>query len=146
MPSRDTVFTNGGRPLWALPDCNMESDSQDFFDELASCSRTGFKTKFSRDVRRLRLNESLNRSELASLQKAAFLAALCNISFNGLGGCEGEIRPENEPTRLRLEHSFMSAVHNFYQCPGWMNLKASQKQAIRAAFLTIEVNEANLAH
>ena len=123
----------------------MDSDSQDFSEELASCSRTGFKTKFGRVVRRLRLNEGLNRSELSSLYEAAFLAALCNISFNGLGGCGGEIKPEREFTRCRLEQCFMDARDNLQRCPGWRALKPAQKKSICTIFLSVSIAEENLA-
>lgn len=123
----------------------MDCDNQDFSEELASCSRTGFKTKFGRVVRRLRLNECLNRNELSSLYEAAFLAALCNISFNGLGGCGGEIKPEKEFTRCRLEQCFMDARDHLHRCPGWGALKPAQKKSIRAAFLSVSIAEENLA-
>ena len=124
----------------------MDADnSQDFFEELASCSRTGFKVKFGRVARRLGLNDGLNRSEISRLYEAAFLAALCNISFNGLGGCLGEIRPEKELTRCRLEQSFMDASENFYNSPGWKALTAAQKKSIRTIFLTVSVSDENLA-
>jgi hypothetical protein len=125
---------------------NMDSDSQDFFEELASCSRTGFKTRFSRTARRLGLNRGLSRGELARLYEAAFIAALCNISFNGLGGCGGEIRPDKEQTRCRLEQSFMDACDNFYRSPGWKVLKPAQKKSIHSIFLSVSVSEENLAH
>ena len=123
----------------------MDSDSQDFFEELTSCSRRGFKTRFGRVARRLGLNRNLERSELNCLYEAAFLAALCNISFNGQGGCGGEIRPERELTRCRLEQSFMDACHNLYRCSGWKALTAAQKKSIRVIFLTVLVEQANLA-
>jgi hypothetical protein len=124
----------------------MDADSQDFFEELASCPRTGFKTKFSRTARRLGLKVELNRSELAALYEAAFLAALCNISFNGLGGCGGEIRPEKEPTRCRLEQAFMDACRNFYRCSGWKALSPAKKKSIRLIFFDVTITEENLAH
>ena len=123
----------------------MDADSQDFSEELSSCPRPGFKTKFGRLARRLGLNSGLNRSELTRLYEAAFLAALCNISFNGLGGCEGEIRPDREISRCRLEQAFMDACHNFYSSSGWKALSASRKKSIRAVFLTVLVAENNLA-
>lgn len=124
----------------------MDADSQEFFEELASCSRTGFKTKFGRVARRLGLTLGLNRIELSRLHEAAFLAALCNISFNGLGGCGGEIKPEKEPTRCRLEQAFMDACENFYCSPGWKTLKPAQKKSIQTVFLSVSVSEENLAH
>jgi hypothetical protein len=91
------------------------------------------------------LNTALNRSELARLHEAAFLAALCNISFNGLGGCGGEIRPENELTRCRLEQSFMDACDNFYRCDGWKTLSSARKKSLQRIFFTVLVAEENLA-
>jgi hypothetical protein len=123
----------------------MDNDSQEFFEELASCPRPAFRAKFGKIARRLRLNSGLNRSELSRLYEAAFLAALCNISFNGLGGCGGEIRPDKEATRCLLEQSFMDARHNFYRTPGWNALTAAKKKSIREAFLTVSVSEENLA-
>jgi len=123
----------------------MDADSQDFFEELTSCSRTGFKAKFGRTARRLGLSEGLTRSELSRLYEAAFLAALCNISFNGLGGCDGEIRPEKEPTRRKLEQAFMDACDNFYRSNGWKVLGAARKKSIRSIFLSVSIAEENLA-
>ncbi len=123
----------------------MDAESQDFFEELASCSRTGFKTKFGRTARRLGLNVGLNRNELYRLYEAAFLAALCTISFNGLGGCAGGIRPEKEPTRRKLEQAFMDACHNFYRSAGWKALPTPQKKSIRTIFLFVSVSEENLS-
>ena len=91
------------------------------------------------------LNNGLNRSDLSCLYEAAFLAALCNISFNGLGGCAGEIRPEKELTRCRLEQSFMDARDNFYRSAGWKSLKPAQKKSIKSIFLSVLVSEENLA-
>jgi hypothetical protein len=125
---------------------NMDADSHDFFEETASCSRTGFKTKFGRIARRLGLNVDLTRDELSRLYEAAFLAALCHISFNGLGGCDGLIKPEKEPTRCKLEQSFMDARSNFYRSPGWKRLAAARKKSIETVFLTVKVDDENLAH
>ena len=124
----------------------MDADGQDFFEELASCPRDGFKTRFGRTARRLGLSKGLDRHELTCLYEAAFLAALCNISFNGEGGCGGEIRPEKELTRCRLEQAFMNACHNFYRCAGWRSMKRPQKESIQAVFLSVLINEDNLAH
>ena len=123
----------------------MEDDRQDFFEELTSCSRSSFKTKFGRTARRLGLNAGLKREDLSRLYEAAFLAALCNISFNGLGGCGGAIKPEKEPTRRRLEQAFMDARENFHRSPGWKTLAAARKKSIEAVFLTVLVDEENLA-
>jgi hypothetical protein len=123
----------------------MDADSQEFFEELTSCSRSSFKPRFDRTVRQLRLNPALRQEELSRLREAALLSALCNISFNGLGGCAGEIKPEKEPTRRRLEHAFMDACNNFFRSAGWKKLPARQKQSVRNVFLTVVVDEENLA-
>ena len=120
-------------------------DSQDFSEELAHGLGTGFKGKFGQVSRRLALRAGLSRSELACLYDAAFLAALCNIAFNGLGGCGGEIRPEKEPMRRRLEQGFMEARTNFYACPGWKRLTAARKKAVNTVFLTVAIADENLA-
>jgi hypothetical protein len=123
----------------------MDADSQDFSEDLQNCSRAGFKGKFSQLSRRLGLKSGLNRSEFSRLYEAAFLAALCNVSFNGLGGCGGEIMPDKEPIRRRLEQAFMDARDNFFGCPGWKALPAARKKSIQAVFLTVLVSEENLA-
>lgn len=134
------------RPAWSPFELQkfMDANSQDFSEELESCSRPGFKTRFGQISRRMGLNGGLGRSELASLYEAAFLAALCNISFNGLGGCGG-IRPEKEATRRRLEQAFMDARDNFFSCAGWKALPAARKKSIEAIFLTVLVSEENFA-
>ena len=123
----------------------MDADSQEFFEELTSCSRSSFKTKFDRAVRQLRLDPALKQEDLTRLREAAFLAALCNISFNGLGMSEREIKPAKEPTRRRLEYAYMDACNNFYLSPGWKKLPAAQKESVRNVFLTVLVDEENLA-
>ena len=122
----------------------MDADSQDFFEELEQGATAGFKGRFGKLSRRLALKSGLKASELSLLYEAAFLAALCNIAFNGLGGCDGEISPEKEPTRRRLEQAFMEARKSFYACRGWKALPAARKKSIQAAFLTVLVSEENL--
>ena len=123
----------------------MEADGYEFSEELTGCSRQAFRTKFGRTARRLGLSNRLKREELNRLAEAAFLAALCNVALNGLGGCEGDIRPENEPVRRDLEGAYMNACQNFYASPGWGKLPAAQKESLRAVFLTVAVEERNLA-
>jgi hypothetical protein len=123
----------------------MEADSQEFFEELGRCSSKGFKGKFGQLSRRMGLSGSLNRKELGRLYEAAFLAALCNISFNGLGGCDGEIKPEREPTRQRLEQAFMGACDQLYRCAGWKTLASNRKKSIQRTLLTVLVSDENLA-
>jgi hypothetical protein len=123
----------------------MDADGYEFSEELTGCSREVFRTKFGRTVRRLGLNNELRRAELNRLSEAAFLAALCNFALNGLGDCAGEIRPEHEPVRRDLESAYMDACRNFYLSPGWKKLPAARKESIRAVFLTVFVEEKNLA-
>jgi len=123
----------------------MDADSQDFSEELESCSRPGFKDRFSQIFGRLGLEGGLKPGEVSRLYEAAFLAALCNISFNGLGGCGGVIKPEKETTRCRLEQAFMDARDNFFRCAGWKSLPPARKKSIRAIFLTVLVAEENFA-
>jgi hypothetical protein len=123
----------------------MDADSYEFSEDLSGCSRQVFRTRFARTARRLGLNNGLKREELNRLAEAAFLGALCNVALNGLGGCDGEIRPENEPVRRDLEGAYMNACHNFYLSPGWKKLRTAQKDSIRAVFLTVVVEEKNLA-
>lgn len=121
----------------------MDADSQDFSEELECCSRPGFKDRFSQLTRRMGLEGGLSPREVSRLYEAAFLAALCNISFNGLGGCGGVIKPEKESTRRRLEQAFMDARDNFFRCPGWKTLPSARKKSIQAIFLTALVAEEN---
>ncbi len=123
---------------------SMEADSQEFFEE-ANCSSKGFKGKFAQISRRMGLSIGLNRNELRRLYEAAFLAALCNISFNGLGGCHGEIKSEREPTRRRLEQAFMGARDQLYRCSGWKALASNRRKSIQKTFLTVVVTDENLA-
>ncbi len=123
----------------------MDTEGYGFSEESSSCSREVFRTRFERTVRRLGLNNELRREDLNRLAEAAFLGALCNIALNGLGGHDGEIRPENEPVRRDLEGAYMNACRNFYLSPGWKKLPAPKKEAIRAVFLTVLVEEQNLA-
>ena len=123
----------------------MKSDGQDFSEELESCSRQGFKSRFGKICRRMGLDGGLSRGELSCLYEAAFLAALCNISFNGLGGCGGVIKPERESARRRLEQVFMDARENFFHCPGWQALPDTRQKSIQAIFLTVLVADENLA-
>lgn len=130
----------------AHPDSGrMDADGYEFFEDPSGYSREAFRTRFEQTVRRLRLKNGLRREELNRLSEAAFLGALCNIALNGLGGCAGEIRPENERVRRDLESAYMDACQNFYLSSGWKKLPAAQKESIRAVFLSVVVEERNLA-
>jgi hypothetical protein len=69
----------------------MMTDDQNFLEELASSSPRSFETKFSSTALRLGLHNFFSTYELKLLFRANLNAALCNISFNGLGGCKGSL-------------------------------------------------------
>jgi hypothetical protein len=123
----------------------METDGNAFLEHLAISSSNRFQSRFSRVSLRLGLGEFLKAEELHLLYEAAFLAALCNISFNGLGGCGGEIRPERETARIMLEREFMSARAIFWESTGWRSLKGNLRESIKHVFLDVRVVEANMA-
>lgn len=124
---------------------HMKTDGQFFLDRLAGSSAAGFKLRFSKISTRLGLGVSLRGSELSLLYKAAFYAALCNIAFNGLGGCGGQIKPGREANRINLERKFMVSCGKLWTCQGWRALPATQKESIRNIFLNIFVTADNLA-
>jgi hypothetical protein len=95
--------------------------------------------------KRLALADALDQEEMGRLYRAAFRARLCNIAFNGLGGCEGEISPDQEGHRMRLERDFMAARDHFFASPGYRLMRRSQKGAVEAAFLKVVVTDQNLA-
>ena len=100
---------------------------------------------FERIAERLRLPDYLNAAELELLRSAAFEAALCNIAFNGLGGCAGVIRAERESYRLRLEHRFMSARARLHHSAGWQRLPQFTRTSAENVFLSVKVQERNFA-
>ena len=116
-----------------------------YLNELAGFPPKTFPSHFSSSATRLRLGTVLNRTELKWLYEAAFVAALCNIAINGLGGCDGIIKPERESNRRRLETEFMAARDKLYACPGWQALPPFVRLPIQRIFLRIYVNEDNLA-
>ena len=121
------------------------TDGQAFLDYIAGSSNNKFEICFSKISRRLDLGEALDAKELSSLYEAAFLGTLCNISFNGLGGCGGEIKPKREMVRTMLEREFMAARTRFLKCGGVNRLSAPQRASIDRIFLTVLVTEENLA-
>lgn len=123
----------------------MNSNGQEYLEQLASLPSNTFDSQFSRNASRLGLGELLGSNELKLLYDAAFLAILCNISFNGLGVYSGEIRPEKESTRLNLERQFMKAREVLYASPGWQTLGQSKRARAERLFLNVFVAEANLA-
>ncbi len=79
------------------------------------------------------------------LYTAAFHATLCNIAFNGLGGCGGEITPDREPVRIALEREFMAAREMFFGSRGWNAMPAAVRGSVRRLFLHVTIAERNLA-
>jgi hypothetical protein len=124
----------------------MITDGQAFLEELgASLENTAnFSARFCRISAQLGLGDRLDRYELNCLHQAAFLATLCNIAFNGLGGCGGEIRPDREHFRRNLEGQFMSARNRFFATEGWAYLPQTEKGPVQRIFLTVLVEENNL--
>jgi hypothetical protein len=123
----------------------MMTAGEEYLEELAGFPPKTFPTHFSRRATKLRLGTALDGTELKWLYEAAFGATLCNIAINGLGGCGGEIKPEREPNRRRLEGEFMAARDKFYACAGWQALPPFVRHPIQSTFLRISVNEDNLA-
>jgi hypothetical protein len=101
----------------------MRTDGQDFLQKLVASSPSGFDTR------------------LASISTQVGL----DIALNGLGGCEGEIKPEREINRVRLESVFMAARDKYYASAGWKALPKSLRAPIQRIFLNVFVEEENLA-
>jgi hypothetical protein len=123
----------------------MKTDGQNYLDQLAGSSRNGFERRFSKISIRLGLGNTLIEDELRLLYEATFWATLCNIAFNGQGGCGGEIKPEQEANRMNLEREFLAARDKLYGSAGWEALRASVKGSIQRIFLSVFVAEDNLA-
>ena len=122
-----------------------KKDGQNFLEELSGFPPHSFEHTFSKTSARLGLGRVLKRSELSLLCRAAFLAAVCNIAMNRLGGYGVRINPAREANRTRLEIEFMAARKRFYGTPGWGNLPASQRGLIQQIFLRVHVRPENLA-
>src|SRR5215831_12649396 len=86
-----------------------------------------FERSFSNLSLKIGLGSLLNCKDLNLLFEAAFCATLCNLAFNGMGGCGGEIKPEREIHRTRLEWSFMAARNRFLACKGWEALSLARQ-------------------
>jgi hypothetical protein len=123
----------------------MKSDGQSFLERLGVSSKTRFELRFSRVAMRLELGEVLDATELSLLYEAAFLATLCNIAFNGLGGCGGQIKPERETSRIMLEREFMAARERFFGSDGWKALPLPQRGSVLRIFLDVKIVQANFA-
>jgi hypothetical protein len=119
----------------------MQTEGQNYLDQLAGPSCNGFEWRFSKISIRLGLGNTLIGNELRLLYEATFCATLCNIALNGLGGCRGKIRPERESNRVKLETEFMVARDRFCSSTGWKSLPLSQRGAIQRIFLNVFVTE-----
>lgn len=95
--------------------------------------------------RRLDIRTLFNKSELDALYRAAYYATLCNIAFNGLGGCQGQIKPERERNRIELEQTFMAARNDFYRTSGWKRLSTHLKTSVHRLYLLVAVAKERLA-
>jgi hypothetical protein len=122
----------------------VRTEGQVFLDRLARRPRT-FDSRFAQISTRLGLGAQLSRAELELLHQAAYLATLCNIALNGLGGCGGFIKLEREANRTRLEMHFLMARDLFYASAGWQRLDQCRRGAIGRIFLTVFVTDDNLA-
>lgn len=123
----------------------MKADGQTFLKHLAKYPPNTFERRFARRLRRLRLDNTLDRNALALLYTATFQATLCHIAFNGLGGCQGKIKPERESCRTGLERDFMRARSAFHASRAYHALPKSKAEQIERAFLTVLVQDSNLA-
>ena len=81
----------------------MEQDGSEFLAELSGFAPNTFEGRFAVLSARLGLDGALSAKELRLLYQAAFYATLCNIAFNGLGRCGGEVKAEKEHQRIQLE-------------------------------------------
>ena len=123
----------------------MTRDGYGFLKELASFPANTFEGRFFRLCTGLGLASALSETELMLLYEAGFYATLCNISFNGLGGCAGTIKPEREGNRLRLEQAFMGVCEALFLSAGWAALPSSTKESVQSKFLNVYVVPDSLA-
>ncbi len=123
----------------------MQTDDKKFLQSNESTRPCGFGQRFFTAANLLGLTAKLNQEELSLLHDAAFGAALCNIAFNGLGGCNGQIKPQRENHRRNLETRFMTARNAFYASAVWKHLPSCLRSDIERVFLTVRVTDSNLA-
>jgi hypothetical protein len=123
----------------------MKKDGSDFKRRSARRLARNSVRNAVNTSRRLDLRALFNRNELDALYRAAYYATLCNIAFNGLGGCQGQIKPEREQNRIELEQTFTAARNNLYQTTGWKKLSTHLKDAIHRVYLQVAVAEERLA-
>ena len=122
----------------------MNASGKTFLEAMGDFPPRSFENRFARIATRLRLHATMDGAELSCLFDAAYTACLCNIAFNGLGGCSGQIRPERERTRGKLEQDFMAARARVFACPGWRHLSPSKQRETAKVFLDVSVSEENL--
>jgi len=123
----------------------MQTNGEQFLQSKAHCNPGSFGQRFYTASNLLGIGSKLNQHDLLLLHDAAFQAALCNIAFNGLGGCNGQIKPQRENHRRNLETHFMNARNAFYASSGWKGLPASLRRDVERCFLTVRVTENNFA-
>jgi hypothetical protein len=123
----------------------MKNHGQAFLEELASQPPDTFEGRFSTVSTKLGLGRDLGRNELQLLYQATLEAALCNLRINGLAGCGGKVRPEDEPNRTRLEREFMEARDMLFASPGWQTLTESEQVKLQKIFLSVLVTDDKLA-
>lgn len=124
---------------------SMGNDGRKYLDQLADSTHNGFERRFSRISTRLALSDDLTEPELRLLYDATLYSTLCNIAFNGLGGCNGQIKPEREPHRISIERRHMLSRNKFYNSTGWKALPELKQASIRTIFLNVFVTVDNLA-
>ena len=144
LERREWSLRSAARGAPAIPR-SMKLNGLVFLAELADYPANSFERRFAKISTRLGLGARMTREDLTKLFDAAFYACLCNISFNGLGGCEGEIRLENELNRIRLEQQFMHMRKEFFRTAGWQRLVPSKQKQLEKTFLEVAVADENLA-
>jgi len=123
----------------------MSASGQKFLQELARFPSGTFENHFSQVATNLELSATTDEAELDRLYAAALSARLCYIALNGLGGCKGQIKPELERHRISLEQEFMRRRTLALNCAGWKKLSVAVRQEAERVFLSVRVNEGNLA-
>jgi len=122
----------------------MKTDGQAFLEYIADAATNRFEVRFSRISTRLDLGAALDAKEISLLYEAAFMAALCHISFNRVDSCNGQIHPEREKIRTLVEREFMAARSRFLNCPGFCRLSPTQRSSVDSIFLQAFVADENL--
>ncbi len=123
----------------------MNTSGQAYLEALGTgFPANAFETRFSKAALRIGLGSALDADELNHLFRSSFWACLCNISFNGLGGCGGEIRPDRELHRIKLEREFMAAKDLLFKTRGWRKLNRSVRTRVEKIFLQVRIADENL--